>query len=81
MSYSDVFELISLYCNSCFSILPLFADRWERFPQGENAQRVIEAIESAAQFWNHNRHELAEQLRRAIETIGANDWTQTPAPV
>lgn len=48
MTYDDVYKLIGRYCNE---VLPLYADRWSRFPVSRNAVTVADRLDAAATSW------------------------------
>lgn len=70
LSYSDVFEIVSLYCPK---VQPLFADGWRRFPQGEARDIVIDALDDAAEFYTRSPIESAGEkylrCKQAADTV------------
>lgn len=73
-TYSYVYETIALYANG---VLPLFADGWERFPQGQCAAEVVKGLSAELDSWRRRRPggeqeqkisaAIAEIKRRAVE--------------
>ena len=73
-TYSDVYETIALYANE---VLPLFADGWERFPQGRCAAEVLSRLRAQQETWGRRRPggEQEQKITAAITEIErrAND--------
>lgn len=67
-TYSDVYDTIALYANE---VLPLFADMWERFPQGQCAKMLVTALRVQQESWNRRRPEgeQVQKLTAAIDEI------------
>ena len=51
IGYNDAYDLIAVYVPR---VLVNFADGWGRFPFGDNAIIVAEAIRRAADSWEKN---------------------------
>ena len=69
-TYNDIFELMALHANDA---LPLFADRWARFPTGTTAREVVARLRKEAIFWTGRNNDTAEKLRRAADEITARN--------
>ncbi len=48
VSYSDAYKTIAKYANE---MLPYFAERFERFPVGQNAATIVNYLNERAKFW------------------------------
>lgn len=63
MSYNDIYELIAMYAND---VLPFYADKWSRFPCGNNAIKIIKRLENTVVFYRKINSELSSQIDNAI---------------
>jgi len=48
MTYEEVREVIALYAND---VLPLFADRWGRFPTRNDAEIILERLGEVQEYY------------------------------
>ena len=69
-TYDDIFELLAMYANDA---LPLFADRWNRFPAGAVAREVIARLLKEAAFWAGRNDDTATKMRRAADEIASRN--------
>jgi len=66
-SYHEVREVISAHAAD---LMPLFADGWERFPQGQAAATLIEALRRNAAWWEGRKKEaVADRITAAANEI------------
>jgi hypothetical protein len=67
MSYDEVYKLIATYCNK---MLPLFADGWSRFPEGQKAYQIENALRDQSAWWIINDNpEIGNSLKSAADEI------------
>jgi len=66
MSYDDVYQIIGLYCGD---VLPVFADRWSRFPVCTSATTVANRLNNAAASWARVNADIAASLAAAASTV------------
>jgi hypothetical protein len=66
MTYDQVFQVLSLYCPGA---LPLFADRWGRWPTEGRAAEILEMLRAKQAFWQAIGPNVAASIGEAIETI------------
>ncbi len=66
IGYGDTFDVISRYANDS---LPLFADRWERFPSYQVSEQLIAILEPKKVWWKDHKPEAAKKISEAIDAI------------
>jgi hypothetical protein len=49
--------------------LPLFADTWSRFPQGEVAEKIVNTLAGKVDMWNKITPDIADELMATIKSI------------
>jgi len=64
--YHEVYKIIATYANE---VLPDFADRFERFPQGGQAAMIVNYLNDRAQFWYSIDKSVGESLANAAGEI------------
>jgi hypothetical protein len=64
MSYNEAYEIISKYANS---LLPFFADGWERWPVGERAKYLTIELAKHNAYWIHS--DVNTGIDRVIEEL------------
>lgn len=67
MSYSQIYDLMSLY--SSHKTLELFADSWERFPVEPIVSVIIEQLGSDRLFWLERKPDISIAFEKAIKEI------------
>jgi hypothetical protein len=66
MTYEEVRHVIAKYAHE---MLPQFADRWSRFPEGEVAATIVNYLNDKADFWWPVSRDAAEELADAASEI------------
>jgi len=66
MLYQDAYDIIARYANA---LLPRFADRFERFPVGENAETMINELDTTARFWAGIDENVSTQIAAVAAAI------------
>ena len=64
--YEDVYEVIGRYCPK---MLPYYADGWCRWPVGQDAQTIMQAMEAEAAFWQARKPETYRLIMQSVEAI------------
>jgi len=65
-SYDDIYKLLSKYDHK---LLPHFADRWNRMPEGRNAKLLVQKLEQHIAFWDKQDKKVADEMRLAVLNI------------
>jgi hypothetical protein len=65
MTYAQVFDVIAEYANADGRVLPLFADRWSRWPSGPAGHAVLSALAKQAAYWEHRKPSIHRALTEA----------------
>lgn len=66
MSYDEVFNVIAKYASD---ILPFFADKFNRFPQGDNALMIANCLNDKADFFRTIDSDISDNIRDAAKEI------------
>ena len=66
LSYRDVYDVIQLYAGS---VLPMYADGWERFPCGQYARLVVEKLRDEARFWSGRKDDVERRITEAADEV------------
>ena len=66
-SYWDVHEVIDA---QAADLKPLFADGWERFPQGQASVTLVDALRRKAAWWKgRQKYAVADRITAAADEI------------
>lgn len=66
MTYEDVCQVITKYAHE---MLPYFADRWSRFPQGITAAMIANYLNDKADFYRDIDTNIANDLLNSATEI------------
>lgn len=66
MSHTQVREIIA---TTIQDYVPLFADRWERFPDEKTSFFLIKKLQAELPFWRKHNTDHADKIENAIAEI------------
>ena len=75
MDYDEIYKVIARFANDK---LHLFADRWERWPEGRVASEIAICLQKKAELYERlGKLNTAEIIVDAAETLRINAWRKT----
>lgn len=66
MSYDNVYQVIAKYA---YKMLPVFADKWSRFPEGGNAAMIVNYLNDMADFYRNIDINITNEILNAAAEI------------
>ena len=69
MNYDEIYTIIASYAPD---MLPLYADKWSRLPNGDDATRIVSTLQKKSAFYRAIDTDIAERLTFAARTLAAH---------
>ena len=73
MTYEQVYQTLALYAPV---MLPVFADKWSRFPEGRFAEEIIAHLDMQARGWAKISPEVVAKITAAKAEIEYRNGTE-----